>query len=408
MVQKGASARESWIETFIDVQGEHDRTLDVSEVRACIIRLDTILHEQWKLGRNIVLAWTPTDPGIDILVVPHYSIMDYVTNPKRIEEVSHIFQIISGRKQVAPRWLARLGKALRCEVVSIDLDFKSGRWLDNDTIETMIRRYSLSHGTDRAVALFDAVGFSLLSPLAQVTQLNSLAYSVNSAHSKLRDKSISIKFARSTTGDGFYIWNRSSSLQANRDLYHFMHLILADNAIAQRKADSNSVPKLRAAFHIGDHYEFYQSEGLSPTTFSYIVGDVTIELARMLERAVPGQIVMGDFDIMTDHPLTGHDWQMGTRDFIKTTQLNLEDLNGLVLADDEISQIKVYLTGPQQENGEFGVSRYTIEDKHGKQRSVFNAKVNIYRQAKEPIFLGIQENQLADFDTVEVECLSAV
>ena len=399
------AARESWIDAFIDVRGEHDRTLDVSEVRSCIFRLDTRLHESWKLGRNIVLAWTPTEPGIDILVVPHYSIMDYVVNPKRIEEVSHIFQIISGRKQIAPRWLHRLAKALKCEVVSIDLDFETGRWLDNDTIETMIRRYSLSHGSDRAVALFDAVGFSLLSPLAQVTQLNSLAYSVNSAHSKLRDKSISIKFARSTTGDGFYIWNRSSSLQANRDLYHFMHLILADNAIAQSKATSDSVPKLRAAFHIGDHYEFYQSEGLSPTTFSYIVGDVTIELARMLERALPGQILMGDFDVITAHPLTGEEWQMGTRDFIKATQHNLNDLNGLVLADDEISNIKVYLTGPQQEDGAFGVNRYTIDDKHGKTRTVFNAKVNIYRREDDPIFLGIQEGNLSTFDSTTVECL---
>ena len=406
MHAKDDQSRQSWIDAFLDVSRHKPEGASMSEVRSCIIKLDDILHRNWKLGKNIILAWTPSDDGLDILIVPHHSIIDYITSPNRIEEVSFIFQIISGRKQVTPRWLKRISAALGTEIVGIDLGFATGRWLDDETVEALIRRYSLSHGTDRAVALFDAVGFSLLSPLEQVTQLNSLAYSVNSAHSKLRDRSITIKFARSTTGDGFYIWNRTSSLQANRDLYHFMHLILADNAIAQRKATSNSVPKLRAAFHIGDHYEFYQSEGLSPTTFSYIVGDVTIELARMIERAIPGQIIMGDFDITTSHPLTGQDWHLDTREFIETAQLNLADLNGLVLSDDEISDIKVYLTGPPVKEGGFGINRYRIQDKHGRSRSVFNAKVNIYRQAKDPIFLGIQDNQLGPFETIGVETLA--
>jgi hypothetical protein len=52
---------------------------------------------------------------------------------------------------------------------------------------------------------------------------------------------------------------------------------------------------IRAAFHIGSHYELYQAEGVNPTVFSYIVGDVTIELARMIEKALPGQVMLGDF-----------------------------------------------------------------------------------------------------------------
>ena len=75
-----------------------------------------------------------------------------------------------------------------------------------------------------------------------------------------------------------------------------MLLVLAENVIALRgKAKSNITPLLRTCFHIGGHYEFCQSEGLSPTTFSYIVGDVTIELARMIGKAKPGQILVGGF-----------------------------------------------------------------------------------------------------------------
>src|SRR5690606_40569555 len=98
----------------------------------------------------------------------------------------------------------------------------------------------------RAVALFDIVGFSLLSPFEQMTQLNSLSYSLNSAQSKLLDKRIGVDFARSTTGDGFYVWNRDLDFDANVNLYHLMYLVLADNAIARRKAERNTVPRLRA------------------------------------------------------------------------------------------------------------------------------------------------------------------
>ena len=36
-------------------------------------------------------------------------------------------------------------------------------------------------------------------------------------------------------------------------------------------------------------------EGLNPTIHDFIVGDVTIELARMIEAAMPESILVGDF-----------------------------------------------------------------------------------------------------------------
>ena len=83
--------------------------------------------------------------------------------------------------------------------------------------------------------------------------------------SKMFDKKMDINFARSSTGDGFYIWNRDLGNIANTHLYHFMHLALADNTIARRKAHGRTVPLLRACFHIGGCYEFYQANGLNPT-----------------------------------------------------------------------------------------------------------------------------------------------
>ena len=234
------------------------------------------------------------------------------------------------------------------------------------------------------MALFDIVNFTLYTPLEQVTQLNSLAYSVNAAHSKMLTKEIDISFARSTTGDGFYIWNRDRSIQANVNLYHFMHLVLADNAIARRKSKSNATPLLRTCFHLGGHYEFYQSEGLSPTIYSYIVGDVTIELARMIDRAMPGQVMVGDFRVPMPDLDTGLVSKIDTVEFIKKTQENLSSLKGLVLSGDEIESIKCYLTGEKTGDGAYSIAKYLISDKHGRTRNIYNAKINIYRKQAEP------------------------
>ena len=212
------------------------------------------------------------------------------------------------------------------------------------------------------------------------------------------DKQINIRFARTTTGDGFYIWNRAAGIADAVDLYHFMHLVLADNAIAQIKSKANTVPLLRACFHVGPHYEFYQSEGLSPTTFSYIVGDVTIELARMIEHAKPGQILIGDFLVPFRNKENDADSTIGTVQFIERAQKNLSSLEGLNLSGEGIDSLTSYLTGEPDADGHFSIKKYKITDKHGLTRNAFNAKLNIYRQEADPIFLGLQNSDLSDFE----------
>lgn len=366
------------------------------------------------MGRNVILVWAPRDIGIEVLVLPNYAIAALANrgNPKPYEpqrnatnrrtrqDPSFIDDVISGPKLVDSERLHQISAELEFEAEHIDLPFTPGQDLSLKMIDSLVRRYSLSYVEDRAVALFDIVNFSLYSPLEQVTQLNSLAYSVNSAHSKLLQRKIDINFARSTTGDGFYIWNRDRSIQANVNLYHFMHLVLADNAIARAKAtQQNAVPLLRACFDIGGHYEFYQSEGLSPTVYSYIVGEVTIELARMIDKAIPGQIMVGDFLVDMPDGESSRPAKISSIEFIERTQETLAKLKGLVLSDDEIDSIQCYLTGQRRDDGVFGINRYVLQDKHGLTRHIYNAKVNIYRRQADPIYLGVQDKDLADFQS---------
>lgn len=373
--------------------------------RSNLVHLEQCLHAEWRLGQNSILSWCPLDEGILILVVPHYAIAEHTatpgSDPGLPQQVSARFitELISGERQLTLTQMQKVGRLLSVEPKHIALrQALSANPVETKIIENMIRRYGINYVASRAVTLFDIVGFSLLTPFEQMTQLNSLSYSLNSAHAKMLELDVSINFARSSSGDGFYIWNRDNGIDANVNLYHFMHLVLADNAIARSKSVAKSVPRLRACFHVGSCYEFHQAEGLNPTVHDFIVGDVTIELARMIEAAFPGQILVGDF--MADlsdqiNDATDSQVNLDAVRFLQRAQKNISKLSGLVISGERVTAIKCYLTGEQLESGEFNIRRLNIRDKHGLTRTAYNAKINIYRDNAQPILLGIEDKKLA-------------
>ena len=374
--------------------------------RSNLIFLDRCLHERWGLGENVILNWCPEGDGIALLIVPHYAIAGYTstqtdasTRGALSRPKQEFFQVLlSGRRCLTPAQLTKVGRLLGIESTHLPLrEPLKNTAGQNEIIEKMVKRYSITYVPNRGVCLFDIVGFSLLPPFEQMMQLNSLSYSLNSAQSKLLVKRIGVDFSRTTTGDGFYIWNRDLTLEGNVNLYHFMQLALADNAIAQKKAQHNTVPRLRASFHVGSSYEFHQSEGLNPTLYNYIVGDVTVDLARVIERAMPGQILVGDFhaEMPTGDANGGESRIVESADFVELAMRNVEQLAGIELSGERVDAIRCYLTGTKLESGQFTVRRITVNDKHGIVRRVYNAKVNIYRHNAEPILLGIEDRSLA-------------
>jgi len=374
--------------------------------RSNLVFLEQCLNQEWSLGQNTILSWAVHDDGMLILVVPHYAIAEYTNmraestaNTQRVS-ARFVTELISGNRQLSIEQLNKVARLLEVEPHFISLRQPlTGHPVETQIIERMIRRYGINFVASRAVTLFDIVGFSLLTPFEQMTQLNSLSYSLNSAHSKMLELDVNIDFARSSSGDGFYIWNRDDGLEANVNLYHFMHIVLADNAIAQRKSKTKSVPSLRACFHVGSCYEFHQAEGLNPTIHDYIVGEVTIELARMIDAAMPGQILVGDFFAELPEKATSGERSMQANldaiAFLKRAQGNLAQLSGLELSGERVSAIKCYLTGQQLASGEFNIRRLKIRDKHGLERNAYNAKVNIYRDSADPILLGIEDKKLS-------------
>jgi len=377
-------------------------TLSLSE-RSNIVELDRELHSHWALGRNFLLGWCGHAAGLQLLIVPHYTVANYALGgiatapetPTNDDAANFVMGMLSRKRQFNTRQMETASRLMGVGPTLIALRQPlTGSPAETRVIEKLVTRYGVRYVQNRAVALFDIVGFSLLSPFEQMTQLNSLSYSLNSAHSKMLDKKVNVRFARSSTGDGFYIWNRDLGVSANTNLYHLMHLVLADNAIARRKAHNRTVPLLRTAFHVGSCYEFHQAEGLNPTVFSDIVGDVTIDLARMVDRALPGQVLVGDFQAALPGDSPDTRVELDSVAFIDFAQHNLSQLNGLVLSGEAIQSIKCYLTGEASGDGQFSIRKLSIEDKHGLSHLVFNAKINIYRDHAEPILLGIEDRIL--------------
>ena len=345
--------------------------------RSSLVQLEKNLHQHWSLGQNNILSWAPLDDGLLILVIPHYAISEYTSPPNGSEapkvSARFITELISGERQLSFTQMQKVARLLNVEPIFIPLrEPLSGHPVETQIIEKMIRRYGINYVASRAVTLFDIVGFSLLTPFEQMTQLNSLAYSLNSAHAKMLEQDVGINFARSSSGDGFYVWNRDDGLEANVNLYHFMHIVLADNAIARSKAASKAVPRLRACFHVGSCYEFHQAEGLNPTMHDFIVGDVTIELARMIEAAMPGQILVGEFyaDLQNDKPKDPAQTQahIDAVTVLERAQGNLSKLSGLEFSGERVTAIKCYLTGESIGDGQFNIRRLQIRDKHGLSR----------------------------------------
>ena len=373
--------------------------------RSNLSHVESCLRSHWSLGQNCILSWAPIERCILILVVPHYAIAEYTSKqegemPPRVSP-RFITELITGDRQLSVSQMQKVARLLDIEPTKIELrEPLAGTKVETQIIEKMIRKYGINYVPSRAVTLFDIVGFGLLTPFEQMTQLNSLSYSLNSAHSKMLEQDVDLDFARSSSGDGFYIWNRDEGLEASVNLYHFMHIVLADNAIARSKSASKAVPRLRACFHVGSCYEFHQAEGLNPTTHDFIVGEVTIELARMIDAALPGQILVGDFladiEVISDSGDVSTVPNIDAVTFLQRAQGNLARLSGMELSGERVTAIKCYLTGEDMGGGQFNIRRLIIKDKHGLSRVAFNAKVNIYREDSQPILLGIQDKKLPE------------
>ncbi len=344
------------------------------EAQLQLQQLEQVLRKQWRLGENMVLCWAPDPKGLLTLVVPHYFLGNFTTldatSGGEGDNEQFIREVIGGSPLKTHDQMFAIAKRLGVSTSFIKLDEPLGS--DKALLKAadeIISRYGISYVESRAVLLFDIAEFSLYAPFEQASQLNSLSYSMNSAYNKLHREGVEINFARTTTGDGYYVWNRDVGPFPDLDLLSFLLLVLIDNAVARREASGHTVPVIRSAYHIGSHYELFQAEGVNPTLFSYIVGDVTIKLARMLADAAAGQVLIGDFEACLPDVADKHD----ANAFIRTAIKELEELDNLRIVGQRLSQFTL-------QPGSCGTANprpQRIIDKHGLEQMATNLTFSI-------------------------------
>ncbi len=395
--------------------GEH--AADAMEVISIVQRgnlktLESTLRKQWRMGQNIVLCWSSDERGILVLFVPHYFLGNYcategANTARGRDNEAFIRELISGRRRKTREELFAIGD--RLDVSPTFIKLKTALAEDSqvlEAVEQLIKRYGLSYVDSRAVLLFDIVEFSLYTPFEQASQLNSLSYSLNSAYNKLLARGIEINFARTTTGDGYYIWNRDLGANANQDLFYFMLLVVADNAVARAASRGNTVPVVRTGYHIGGHYELYQAEGVNPSVFSYIVGDVTIELARMVDAARAHQLVVGDFtcdQAARDAGDPSAVTTVSTPAYVSACNRDLSVVRGTQLSGKSIDAMSCRLTENPAGDGQSGPRRLRIVDKHGLSRDAYNLQLEIDLQG-DGLSLGLGPEELpVEAEAMETE-----
>ncbi len=364
---------------------------DLNQVREGLREIDIAVHNSWKLGKNMVVGWMTDESGIQVCVAPCYRVLAQATTSPRL---------LHGRRMMDAATFGDACKVLQARPLRLALPFKIGTdrnkgEVDPDSIDSVIRRYSIVQSEYRGVMLFDVVGFSKVSPIEQVAQLNSLEYSINNAAKKMGDAGFEVELARSTVGDGFYVWNRARGLEADLRTYAALLLILTDNALARQNAGEGSklVPRLRACFSVGSHYSYHQVEGTRPRGFEYIVGDVTITLARMISKALSGQILIGNFQRPLD-PITT---MIDTILFVARAEKLLSRLAGSIIGEHAIKEIRSIVTSGSVAGKAHPIVKYVIEDKHGYHHEVFNLRAKAKREDSVPIELGLRPEQLTNF-----------
>jgi class 3 adenylate cyclase len=336
-----------------------------AQTDAFLARIEAELNAIWRLGRNVIIGWTRDRDLLLFLTCANHHL------PAGIAAYASMLKRHDSKKTL----LADLAADPRFKLHRVLLLPADEPYLKGAPLRQLIRRYGITRLEDRAVVLFDIVGYSKLTDLEQVAQLNSLSFSVNVALKRLNDRGLAVDLGRSTTGDGFYLWNRAIGQAANERIGALAALALADNTVQRHTVDEpNVVPKLRTAIHIGTHFEFYQAAGVTPETREYIVGDTTITLARMLEKAAAGQLSVGDC--------------AGSKALVDAMQGVLDRLTGIELSGAIIGRLNIALTGGAHP------ARFVATDKHGHRHGFYNGQLKL-AYGGEFLTAGIGEDEVA-------------
>lgn len=361
--------------------------------------IEVNLRKFWNKGANVIVGWRSDAGKMHVLTVPSHAVPAL---GKAHPDFLKLDRYLPDR--------ARFDALLKagCKAGSFALQFNP--IADERAIEAtndIVRYYSVTRFDVRAVALFDIVSFSVHSPFEQISQISILSYYIRQAADRCRSAGMAVDISMTTTGDGFYVWNHHEGLTADMSFFCAIMLALGYVYSARKIADKEmvSIPRLRCAIHFGSYYEYYQTGGEGAEASGYIVGDVTINLARLIAKARTSQFLIGNHlrrlgDKEQDLARSLGVNEVDTPMLLALVQSQLKKLEGFPLPGGVISKIKVFFTGPRISEDSFSIRNYHIVDKHGLRHACYNAKLDIETEKLEQISFGLVDKDLTKFDAI--------
>lgn len=353
---------------------------------ANIGELERGLSKIFAHGANIVIGWHLAAHGIKVLHLPSYALSATPGfSAAGLKATKYV------KTEAEFHRLSQTG----AKVSNIKLSFD----IPNDAktisaVDRLMRRFSITHQPLRCVSLFDIVGFSKYEPFDRITLITMLSHHITVAAEKCRQLELPAEVNMTTTGDGFYVWNDRTGLGADVALYVVTMLTLIYNYAALAVVRAAAVPNLRCCIGFGEHFEYYQHGTNARYPQSFIVGDVTINLARMMSAAIDNQILIGS------HRRTTKDGRViDTPGFVKFAQSGLKRLVEMQIPGGKIADIKSYLTGERLMDNDFTIKRDSVVDKHDLRHSCFNAKLNVTDESGDTIQIGCLDHELEGFST---------
>jgi class 3 adenylate cyclase len=357
-------------------------------------------HDVWELGANFILGWRLSADGVTVFHTPCHGISEIALRmPPLFSRKRHLVSDDEADQ------LMRLGIATARIPLATPLapDDETSR-----AIDAILRNYTVTYSECRAVSLFDIVNFSLNSAYDQIAQLNFLSYCLNTAAKFCGEQGFPIELRTSTTGDGFYVWNRAEGFVADQALFLTTALaIAANNSLTGGDRPSRGVPKLRCGIGFGNHFEYHQVTGMNDEQREFIVGDVTIELSRLIAMALPEQVLVSSYNrrIAEDELRVALGTDMvDTPTFIALSQGFIGKAAGMKLPDaSTIESVNAYLTGDRISDDEFTIKQYSVTDKHGISHGCFNLKFNVEADTGTDIYVGLLDGDLENFAARHME-----
>lgn len=348
-------------------------------------QLHGIFYDLWRFGSHALVGWRPSRLGIEIITVPKVRLFS--------DHAQHLTVFGEGNLMRGAE-LDDAARLLDVQPVELRLEAPVGDGpgqIAPALVEAAFSLFTVTKTQHRAVLLIDIVGFGKATSEQQAAQLTSLEFSLNLAEEMARAHGLAVRFGRTTTGDGFYVWNERQGLRADIDFFCAVALFqILFSALKRAATNASTVPVLRMCLSIGSHFLYRQPRKDGSDGGAFIVGDVTVKVARMISTAMPDQVLIGDFQ----RPLGLGQRQCDAETFLTATSERLSNLGDIRVLGDHIDRIAFYLTGPRSADGRHRPTLISITDKHGFEHRCYNAKLNAFPDVGEPYYCGLQHADL--------------